>query len=692
MADGEVRAQDLTQETLSTLGGDEQFVMFDSVEGKRADLSVVADYIVQHGTINESTISALLTALDGKIGTLSNLNTTAKSNLVAAINEILANEGTLSSLTTDAKSTLVAAINEVKSETTALETEVAKKADADGNYENLTAGSAEQLIGDTYTEDKAPYLFRKSGGDLTVGTREYDTLVGSTVAWNQHERINRSSGATAGVNYTNNGDGSLTLSGTATANSFIPPSNTNTSDTAIVGHKYLGISNITNPSIGALSLGFYIDNTTKQIKGKASDIFVPSEEGKIQIGYRFASGTTFDNVKIYGGLFDLTQMLGSVIADYAYSLETATAGAGVAWLNRYGFIDGKYHPYDAGSLVSVHPSAHKMVGFNQWDEEWELGTYNTTTGAKTSDTTTIRCKNPVKVIPNTEYYMSPSNYAVRVLFYGADGGYLGNNILLNINRQFTTPSDAWYLCFHVSSLTTYSNDICINLNKTTGSPKNGDYVPYTANSYTLPDADLRGIFKLDSNNVPYCDGDTDDGSGTRTRKYELIDLGAQNWAYASDMNRFYTDIISNIKSAASSAIPNIVCPIYLTLSWSQFSDVSNNKTLGLSSDNRINIRDTAYTDAASFKTAMSGVYLVYEKSTPTTEASTAFTNPQVVDPDGTEEYIDEREVALTVGHDTKYLEDLVKKLESIPNPPSTNGTYKLTATVAGGVATLSWEA
>ena len=45
MADGEVRAQDLAQETASTLSGNEQFVMFDSTAGKRADIDDVATYV-----------------------------------------------------------------------------------------------------------------------------------------------------------------------------------------------------------------------------------------------------------------------------------------------------------------------------------------------------------------------------------------------------------------------------------------------------------------------------------------------------------------------------------------------------------------------------------------------------------------------------------------------------------------------
>lgn len=47
MAD--IRAEDLTQETKSTLDGSEQFIMFDSTEGKRGTVSDVGDYILQNG-------------------------------------------------------------------------------------------------------------------------------------------------------------------------------------------------------------------------------------------------------------------------------------------------------------------------------------------------------------------------------------------------------------------------------------------------------------------------------------------------------------------------------------------------------------------------------------------------------------------------------------------------------------------
>lgn len=63
---------------------------------------------------------------------------------------------------------------------------------------------------------------------------------------------------------------------------------------------------------------------------------------------------------------------------------------------------------------------------------------------------------------------------------------------------------------------------------------------------------------------------------------------------------------------------------------------------------RIAVYDSAYTGEATFKNAMSGVYLVYELATPTWEKTNPFTNPQTVG--STEEFV----ANLPVGHESKY--------------------------------------
>ena len=153
--------------------------------------------------------------------------------------------------------------------------------------------------------------------------------------------------------------------------------------------------------------------------------------------------------------------------------------------------------------------------------------------------------------------------------------------------------------------------------------------------------------------------------------------------------------------------------------WSGFPDKSvscgNNYSTGAAN---LCLKDTSYTDAATFKAAMSGVMLVYELAAPTTEQATPYTNPQIVDDFGTERFIDARPVAVPVGHSTKYMSNLRDKLQHLPDlaasdgdyvihqangqmtltpsvlpaAPSQNGNYILKCTVSNGTPTYSWEA
>ena len=65
MAD--INATDLAEEILSTLSGNEQFVMFDPIEGTRAALSVIANYIAEHGEINGDDIPTIITAIQNEL-------------------------------------------------------------------------------------------------------------------------------------------------------------------------------------------------------------------------------------------------------------------------------------------------------------------------------------------------------------------------------------------------------------------------------------------------------------------------------------------------------------------------------------------------------------------------------------------------------------------------------------------------
>ena len=136
------------------------------------------------------------------------------------------------------------------------------------------------------------------------------------------------------------------------------------------------------------------------------------------------------------------------------------------------------------------------TGINVWDEEWELGTFDTTTGENITNLNQIRAKNLIPILPEKEYYFkSPlsGTDGFWVIFYDADKniitdysptGYIGksgNSYRYN-NMVCTTPQTAYYCRFYMvaSYGTTYNHDISINYPSTDTS-----YHPYQGQTYDI---------------------------------------------------------------------------------------------------------------------------------------------------------------------------------------------------------------
>lgn len=407
-------------------------------------------------------------------------------------------------------------------------------------------------------------------------------------------------------------------------------------------------------------------NVNQLVDSNTSSIIIPTGHKYYAVigGTASIGASTGTAISVTGGtdiITDLTAYFGSTIADYLYSLETATAGAGIAKLREWGFLTDEYIPHNPGSLESVEARSHVMRGFNQWDEEWEAGLYNAS-GVKTSSSVYICSSNKIPVLSDTDYCITSGTFGsgislfvceydadeqfIQRVSFGASSAESGYVLRSSANAKY------WTFCVGGSAtpVTTYNHDICINLS----SDRNGEYEPYHEYSYDLGTDTLRGLFKLDSNNNLYADGDRKTSDGVITRKYGVVDLGTLNWRYVqgtSDIYRFVASFPDIVKNMGGSNVPNLLCAKYQTIS----PDASHIGTVGITNNigaNQVIVRDTAYTDAATFKTAMSGVMLVYELATPTTETSTPFTNPQICDPDGTEEYVTNSRIP--VGHETRY--------------------------------------
>lgn len=128
-----------------------------------------------------------------------------------------------------------------------------------------------------------------------------------------------------------------------------------------------------------------------------------------------------------------------------------------------------------------------VCGFNQWDEQWEVGGIRQTNGALIDDSERIRSKNYIPVIGGQTYYIKGA-YGVMAC-YDVNKDYIGNvpyrNATVSGQYYLDMPESACYIRFSMlaSYGTTYNNDICINFSDPV---RNGTYEPYQGNTVTLP--------------------------------------------------------------------------------------------------------------------------------------------------------------------------------------------------------------
>ena len=110
---------------------------------------------------------------------------------------------------------------------------------------------------------------------------------------------------------------------------------------------------------------------------------------------------------------------------------------------------------------------------NMWDEEWESGRFDTTTGNPIVEPSQIRTKNTFKVLPDTLYRTVIGGGSIWGFFYDANDnlinspieGITQSNYAYGIgNKVFRTPINAVKCKFYFTSAygTTYNNNTSFN--------------------------------------------------------------------------------------------------------------------------------------------------------------------------------------------------------------------------------------
>ena len=470
-----------------------------------------------------------------------------------------------------------------------------------GEYPYMTTGFASNLIG--RGESIASEIgFRASGGkSIEDGSARITELQGNAVVWNQLLKESKLVASDATITKT-------AIGYTIAPNGSAPGLKTDATSggvTPIVGHKYALLC----VKIGG-SKGIYL-NWGGYNAGLTNPIFSATDSSKVMLtAYSYNETETFTLTT--PRLVDLTKMFGSgnepTTIDEFYNRMPQGINVGA---------------YNEGQLIASNADGIKSVGFNAWDEKWEVGQINVLNGEVQTSTNTIRSKNYCKCLPNETYYAYcggyTNEYYLGIVWYDENYNYIGYNYGAGRTRQ--SPSNARYfkLTTNTSSQvnygTTYNGDICINL--VHSGYKNGTYQPYMefikTFDYRIKDAFPNGMMPWDKVYNKNGKGYVVKGTGV------FEDLSKLNWkknGSSSTGGVYYADHKGTI------ILDNISTQLVLSLGKYEIS--GNAYNYGTPTKNAIclaygalYISDLDINDAEALKTYLQGVSLYYELATPT---------------------------------------------------------------------------
>ena len=108
------------------------------------------------------------------------------------------------------------------------------------------------------------------------------------------------------------------------------------------------------------------------------------------------------------------------------------------------------------------------TGINLWNEEWELGIYDISTGNKVANNSNIRNKDLIPVSPNTNYtWYNASSNVIRFVYYDVNKNRISSvsNTKSGNTYSITTPANCFYMAFYYGA-TEYNNDVSVNYPET----------------------------------------------------------------------------------------------------------------------------------------------------------------------------------------------------------------------------------
>lgn len=449
---------------------------------------------------------------------------------------------------------------------------------------------------------------------------------GRSIVFNQsfQPRKEANNGATA----TADSDGTITINGTTTA-SYINFRDVTPEENKI-GKYAFKLLILNNPDNINMKYGFLNrGQSTPVITSGSSAVICNQTQSEILLGKStgisgFAVGTVFNDVKIKIQIFDLTAMFGS--GNEPTTVEEFEK-----------MFPADYYPYNNGEIVNAGTEKVVEQGKNLLSADDYYVSYKQSDGSYVNNFMGFASINiPVgkyigKTLVATLKATVPPELTSFFWVARIDGARIessyakGERVLANTTGiaklTFTpkTKNDTLAMSYGTGRGDVIVRDIQVELGDTPTA-----YAPFHRNVYQIPEAikALPGYGWSAGTARNYVDYEN--------KKYVQcvgsVDLGALNWTYGNlpfgwGDNQWFSASIQSIKVILTNTqLANVLCKKYTTrcayvADGNDFFRVD--KSIGQhQGDARVTVLDTAYTDAAAFKQAMSGVILHYELANP----------------------------------------------------------------------------
>ena len=431
---------------------------------------------------------------------------------------------------------------------------------------------------------------------------------GSSVEEANKETIN-------GITFTNNGDGSFSVSGTATADAI----KVFLSRDWDINHSYLVRGLLDKGIDGSV---YWYDNSNGQFSSSKDYIFKPTNTSNSQrkVALMIKNGTTV-NFTFFPQVHDITQM----------NLDNITT---VEEFNR--IFPLTYYPHNTGEIKSTVIKGVKVNGYNLFDGIFERGDVDNSTGEETTDNKFIRSDNFIKVIAGQTYSLEQFDFAFytiaqrKVVQFDENKNVIKSTTNFNDDGQFANPytitleSNCRYVrIVYYNGATQIPLDLkCVF--HSTGSRT--DYAPYKEpHIIQIPQTELPSA-DLVHDTIKIVEGNVVAGQQryniVHVSKIDRVDLGTLNWYDHLAENKYYVDNFEakGLPTDAQTALrfelkANIHCAKLLRGSMKDITikSVAIPNTIAIRFNDTVSAYAPSYKNASEFKDAMSGVILNYEK-------------------------------------------------------------------------------